>query len=119
MQNVKTTKNKSYLDLAYRVSVAKQKADNANKLYKDLQKELKASNAEFLPVEWLTVPFTIVNGFTKEICNTQTIQNRSVLNMEAVCHDLKVSALTVENGYKTPQPVMCLKVGAMSGKGFK
>lgn len=116
--NVKTIKDKKYIDLAYRASVAKQEADAAKKKADDLVKELKAFNAEKLPLEWLTVPYTIVNGFTNEVVCTQTIQNRSKYALEEICSDLRVPALTVENGYKVPQPVASVSIGKLTGTGF-
>ena len=116
--NVKTTKDKKYLKLAFEVSQLKQKTDALSKILKDKTKELKNFNVTFLPVEWLTADYTIVNGFTKEICNAQNMQNRSQYSIEAICSDLRVTALTVENGYRTPQPVACLKIGKMSARGF-
>ena len=116
--NVKTTKNKKYIDLAYRASVAKQKADAAKKVAEDLMKELKAFNGDMVPLEWLTVPYTIVNGFTSEMAFSQTVQKRSQYSIEAICSDLRVPALTVENGYRTPQPVICSKVGVLTAVGF-
>lgn len=118
MSNVKNIKDKKYIELAYKLSKAKQKADKAKKLVDDLTKELKAYNADKLPAEWLTAEYTIVNGFTNEIICSQAIQNRSQYAVAEICADLGVKALTVENGYKVPQPVCCLKVGKLSATGF-
>lgn len=118
MSNVKLVKDKKYIKLAYKLSKAKVEADTAKKIVDDLQKELKATNADKLPMEWLTTDYTIINGFTNEIMCSQSIQNRSQYAVEEICSDLRVAALTVENGYRTPQPVACLKVGKMSSRGF-
>ena len=118
MNNVKTIKDRKYIKLAFEVSQLQQQADLINAALKDKKQELKAFNADKLPAQLLTVPFTIVNGFTHETVCSQTVQNRSQYAVDEICQDLGVKALTVENGYKYRNPVMCLKVGNMSKTGF-